>query len=59
MTDSPDTTGKLTTDPPLPPGTPDVDELVGDPTAREAGADSRVEPAEEDVVEEQAPEPPD
>jgi hypothetical protein len=65
MTDSPgsDSTGRLTTDPPRPPGTPDVDELVGDPAA-EAAADTGgpVEPPDEDVTEEgdpAAPEPPD
>jgi hypothetical protein len=47
---------KLTTDPPRPPGTPDVDELVGgpDPTG------DRVEPDDEDVSDDAASvEPPD
>ena len=47
MTDSPD---KLTTDPPLPPGTPDVDELVGDPVPADARARPRTEPDDEDVT---------
>jgi hypothetical protein len=47
---------KLTTDPPRPPGTPDVDELVGEPTP----ARDRVEPDEEDVTREgPSVEPPD
>jgi hypothetical protein len=54
MTDSPD---KLTTDPPRPPGTPDVDDLVGDPV-REQGP--RVEPDDEDVTDDAVSvEPPD
>jgi hypothetical protein len=44
MTDSPD---KLTTDPPRPPGTPDVDDLVGAPSP-EPGP--RLEPGDEDVT---------
>jgi hypothetical protein len=47
VTDSPD---KLTTDPPLPPGTPDVDELVGDPVPADARARPRTEPDDEDVT---------
>jgi hypothetical protein len=47
VTDSPD---KLTTDPPLPPGTPDVDELVGDPTRSDEPAAPRTEPEDEDVT---------
>ena len=46
MTDPSD---KLTTDPPLPPGTPDVDELVGE-SAPSADQGPRSEPAEEDVA---------
>jgi hypothetical protein len=39
---------KLTTDPPRPPGTPDVDDLVGDPVPG-AGSDAkRGEPDDED-----------
>jgi hypothetical protein len=47
---------KLTTDPPRPPGTPDVDDLVGEPSP----AGGRTEPDNEDVTSE-APsvEPPD
>ena len=37
---------KLTTDPPRPPGTPDVDELVGDPVP---AAERRTRPDDEDV----------
>ena len=40
---------KLTTDPPRPPGTPDVDDLVGDPVP--AGEQSD-EPHNEDVTSE-------
>ena len=40
---------KLTTDPPRPPGTPDVDDLVGDPLP--AGEQSD-EPHNEDVTSE-------
>jgi hypothetical protein len=53
MTDSPD---KLTTDPPLPPGTPDIDELVGDPIPSadpgrsDERAGPRTEPEDEDVT---------
>jgi hypothetical protein len=53
VTDSPD---KLTTDPPLPPGTPDIDELVGDPTPgagsgrSDDAAGPRTEPDDEDVT---------
>lgn len=56
VTESP---SKLTTDPPRPPGTPDVDDLVGDPMpARERGA--RNESAEDDVDDDPvAVEPPD
>lgn len=56
MTQSPE---QLTTDPPRPPGTPDVDDLVGDPLpAREEGA--RDESAEDDVDDDSvAVEPPD
>jgi hypothetical protein len=36
---------KLTTDPPRPPGTPDVDDLVGEPTP----AGNRAEPDEQDL----------
>jgi hypothetical protein len=56
VTDTPD---KLTTDPPRPPGTPDVDDLVGDPMpARERG--TRNESAEDDVDDDPvAVEPPD
>ena len=49
MTDAPD---KLTTDPPRPPGTPDVDELVGDPVPTGEPAGSRTEPEDEDVTDE-------
>ena len=42
---------KLTTDPPRPPGTPDVDDLVGDPVP--AGEQSD-EPHNEDVTSEDA-----
>jgi hypothetical protein len=45
MTDSPD---KLTTDPPRPPGTPDVDDLVGDPVPTGEQEDRSV-PDDEDV----------
>ena len=40
---------KLTTDPPLPPGTPDVDDLVGDPVPT---GEQRTEPDNEDVTSE-------
>ena len=50
---------KLTTDPPRPPGTPDVDEIVGDPLPTGEQI-PRVEPDDEDVTEETASvEPPD
>lgn len=45
VTDSPD---KLTTDPPRPPGTPDVDDLVGDPVPTADGP--RESPEDEDVA---------
>ena len=45
--DSP--TAKLTTDPPRPPGTPDVDELVGDPIP---AAERRTRPDNEDLPDE-------
>jgi hypothetical protein len=50
---------RLSTDPPRPPGTPDVDELVDDPATGDDGP--RVEPDDEDVVDDDAPavEPPD
>ncbi|MDT7580446.1 MAG: hypothetical protein QOK35_1710 [Pseudonocardiales bacterium] len=50
---------QLTTDPPRPPGTPNVDDLVGDPLpAQEQGA--RNESAEDDVDDDPvAVEPPD
>ena len=44
MTDSPD---KLTTDPPRPPGTPDVDDLVRDPTP---AGERDITPEDEDVT---------
>lgn len=40
---------KLTTDPPLPPGVPDVDELVGDPVTDPTRAGGRARPEHEDV----------
>ena len=40
---------KLTTDPPRPPGTPDVDDLVGDPVP---AAEQSDEPRNEDVTDE-------
>lgn len=40
---------KLTTDPPRPPGTPDVDDLVGDPVP---AAEQSDEPHNEDVTDE-------
>jgi len=50
---------KLTTDPPRPPGTPDVDELVGDPIPA-APHGRRSEPDDEDIVSQTvAAEPPD
>jgi len=39
---------KLTTDPPRPPGTPDVDELVGDPVP----TGEQITPDDEDVTDE-------
>ena len=38
---------QLTTDPPLPPGAPDVDDLVGDPVVD----GERAQPDDEDVTE--------
>jgi hypothetical protein len=56
MTDSPD---KLTTDPPRPPGTPDVDDLVGDPVPTREQI-TRTEPEDEDVTDDAVSvEPPD
>jgi hypothetical protein len=55
----PDAHDKLTTDPPRPPGTPDVDDIVGDPlpTGEQLG---RSEPENEDVTDDTAAvEPPD
>jgi hypothetical protein len=50
---------ELTTDPPRPPGTPDVDEIVGDPLPTGAQIE-RVEPDDEDVADDTgAVEPPD
>lgn len=51
MTDPADDapTAKLTTDPPRPPGTPDVDELVGDPVP---AAGRRTRPENEDIPDE-------
>ena len=40
---------KLTTDPPRPPGTPDVDDLVGDPVPAAEQSDG---PHNEDVTDE-------
>jgi len=54
-----ETHDRLTTDPPRPPGTPDVDEIVGDPvpTGEQIG---RAEPDDEDVTGDSASvEPPD
>jgi hypothetical protein len=57
MTNSPE---RLTTDPPRPPGTPDVDELVGDPLPTGEQIERREEPENEDVTDETAAvEPPD
>lgn len=50
MTDAHD---KLTTDPPRPPGTPDVDEIVGDPLPTGEQI-RRVEPDDEDVTNDNA-----
>jgi hypothetical protein len=47
VTASPD---KLTTDPPRPPGTPDVDALVGDPVPDQDTGAPRTEPDDEDVT---------
>ncbi len=50
---------ELTTDPPRPPGTPDVDEIVGDPLPTGEQIE-RVEPDDEDVADDTgAVEPPD
>ena len=50
---------ELTTDPPRPPGTPDVDDIVGDPLPTGEQI-SRVEPDDEDVTDDAASvEPPD
>ena len=49
---------KLTTDPPLPPGTRDVDALVGDPVSERGSADdgrARSRPDVEDVLDGEAP----
>jgi hypothetical protein len=60
MTDTPDPDAheQLTTDPPRPPGTPDVDDLVGDPVPT---GEQRTEPENEDVTDDDpvAVEPPD
>jgi MFS family permease len=54
VTDSPD---NFTTDPPRPPGTPDVDDLVGNPVPT---GEQRTEPDNEDVADDTASvEPPD
>ena len=61
MTDSHDLGDhdELTTDPPRPPGTPDVDEIVGDPLPTGEQIE-RVEPDDEDVTDDTvAVEPPD
>jgi len=52
---------ELTTDPPRPPGTPDVDEIVGDPVPTGEQIDRREEPENEDVTDDDpvAVEPPD
>ena len=50
---------KLTTDPPRPPGTPDVDDLVGDPVPTVEQI-PRTEPENEDVTDDTVSvEPPD
>jgi len=56
----PDAHDKLTTDPPRPPGTPDVDDIVGDPVPTGEQID-RSEPENEDVTDDDpvAVEPPD
>jgi len=55
----PDAHDKLTTDPPRPPGTPDVDDIVGDPVPTGEQID-RSEPENEDVTDDTAAvEPPD
>jgi hypothetical protein len=41
---------QLTTDPPRPPGTPDVDDLVGDPVPGAERGETRIEPDDEDVA---------
>jgi hypothetical protein len=41
---------QLTTDPPRPPGTPDVDDLVGDPVPAAERGEARAEPDDEDVA---------
>ena len=59
MTRSQDPDGheNLTTDPPRPPGTPDVDDIVGDPVPT---GEQRSEPQDEDVTDETVSvEPPD
>jgi hypothetical protein len=40
----------LTTDPPRPPGTPNVDDLVGDPVPTGERTRPRTEPDDEDVT---------
>lgn len=53
----PDTHDTLGTDPPRPPGTPDVDELVGNP---QPAGEQRTEPENEDVTDDPVSvEPPD
>ena len=61
MTDAATPPDKLTTDPPRPPGTPDVDEIVGDPVPTGEQIDRREEPENEDVTDDDpvAVEPPD
>jgi hypothetical protein len=50
---------ELTTDPPRPPGTPDVDEIVGDPLPTGEQIEG-VEPDDEDIADDTASvEPPD
>ena len=58
MTESHD---KLTTDPPRPPGTPDVDDIVGDPVPTGEQIGRREQPENEDVTDDDpvAVEPPD
>jgi hypothetical protein len=55
MTASSGSHDKLTTDPPRPPGTPDVDDLVGDPVPTGA----REEPDEDVAADAVSVEPPD